>query len=35
MEKKENNKQVKHPFINPENEIKIAENTDIMKLLIL
>ena len=29
MEKKENNKEVKHPFINPENEIKISENTDV------
>ena len=29
MEKKENNKEVKHPFINPDNEIKISENTDV------
>ena len=29
MEKKENNKEVKHPFINPNNEIKISENTDV------
>ena len=29
MERIENNKEVKHPFINPENEIKISENTDV------
>ena len=29
MEKKESNKEVKHPFINPENEIKISKNTDV------
>ena len=29
MEKKEKNKELKHPFINPDNEIKISENTDV------
>ena len=30
MENKEkNNKELKHPFINPNNEIKISENTDV------
>ena len=29
MEKSENNKEIKHPFINPNNEVKIAENTDV------
>ena len=29
MEKIEKNKEVKHPFINPNNEIKISENTDV------
>ena len=29
MKMKEKNKEVKHPFINPDNEIKISENTDV------
>ena len=29
MEKKENHKELKHPYINPNNEIKISENTDV------
>ena len=29
MEKKENYKELKHPFINPNDEIKISENTDV------
>ena len=29
MENKEKNNEVKHPFINPNNEIKISENTDV------
>ena len=30
MENREkNNKELKHPFINPNNEIKISENTDV------
>ena len=29
MEKSENNKEIKHPFINPNIEVKISENTDV------
>ena len=29
MEKKEKNKELKHPFINPDKEIKISESTDV------
>lgn len=29
MENKEKHKELKHPFINPDNEIKISENTDV------